>query len=284
MTSILENQDWIVLPQLSNRQEWISALKAAATKAGRVLLDVDQDQSASAPPHALLLTASADNARKHQPDANRIAAILDTPNIDTPDGVEQSERHRIVHVATHGFAQITLLPKDRIFEAGSAGGLSIHPFPDLEVLRPPLPSAAQGPLATALQIYTQDKAIWSGEVLSWLKPPVHVAGSTSLDLTGRPRTIVHGPYFEMPAGRWKATFTLSVDHYSARYLFRIDWGGLESYSSQEFRPQRPGIYEIDMVYEWMSQGACEFRLLVMEGVFHGDISVSDIKVSRIENA
>lgn len=281
MTSNMENQDWIVLPQLSNRQAWISALEAAASKAGRALLDVDQDQSESNASPALLLTVSADNARKHQPDANRIAAILDTPSINTPDGMDQAERHRVVHVATHGFAQIMLLPKDRIFEAGSP---SIHLFPGLEVTRPPLPSAAHGPLATALQIYTQDKAIWSGEVLSWLKPPAHIAGSSSLDLTGRPRTIVHGPYFEMPAGRWKATFTLSVDHYSARYLFRIDWGGLEAYSSQEFRPQRPGVYEIDMVYDWASPGACEFRLLVMEGVFHGDISVSDIKVSRAELA
>ncbi len=281
MSADMNAHNWIVLPQLANRQDWIARLNEAAAAAGYVLHDWDESQAFGDAPRVLLLTASADEARSRQADSNRIVAILDALDIFFPDEMEQAERHRVAHAASQGFAQATTLPPDRVFGPEDLAKGPIRLFPDLEVTRPHAPSSVQGPMATALQFYTQGSAVWSGPVLTWQKPPTHAGGFSSLDLTGRPRIIVYGPYFDMPQGRWKAVFTLSVDDYASRYLFRADWGGIEDFISQEFRPQRPGVFEIEMVYDWATPGVCEFRLLVMEGVFHGEISLSDLVVSRV---
>lgn len=282
MTTPMPNADWIVLPEQQGRQAWIAALQAAAARSGRRLHDTDHGDAPAEADRALLLTASAEKALGRQPDARRIAAILDTPDVIVPEGVDQARRHGIVHLATQNFARLALLPRNRVFGPDVVDSGALRLFPDLDVMRPEGTRTAPGPMTRALEIYSQGKATWSGEVLSWLQPPMHAGGFSTLDLTGRPRTIVHGPYFEIPAGRWKATFTLSVDDHSARYLFRADWGGIEVYSSQEFRPWRSGVFEIEMVHDWAAPGAVEFRLLVMEGVFHGEISLSDLTVVRVD--
>lgn len=282
MSADMNARNWIVLPQLPNRQDWIARLSEAATAAGYVLHDWDENQAFDDAATVLLLTASADEARSRQPDVSRIAAVLDALDIIIPDEMEQAERHRIVHAASQGFAQATTLPPERVFGPDDLAKGPIRLFPDLEVKRPRAQSPVQGPMAAALQFYTQGQAVWPGAVLTWHRPPTHAGGFASLDLTGRPRIIVYGPYFDMPQGRWKAVFTLSVDDYASRYLFRADWGGMEDFASQEFRLQRPGVFEIEMVYDWETPGICEFRLLVMEGVFHGQISLSDLVVSRVD--
>ncbi|KAK0340528.1 hypothetical protein LTR94_030135, partial [Friedmanniomyces endolithicus] len=98
-------RNWIVLPKLPNRQDWIARLNEAAAAAGYVLHDWDENQAFDDAAPVLLLTASADEARSRQPDASRIAAVLDALDIIIPDEMEQAERHRVVHAASQGFAQ-----------------------------------------------------------------------------------------------------------------------------------------------------------------------------------
>lgn len=274
--------NWIVLPPLPNRQDWVARLQEAASAAGYVLQDWDQDQTPGDADKPLLMTTSADEALGRQPDASRIAGIVDALDVNVPEGTDQADRHRIVHGATQNFAQLAALPQARVFDAQRLAGTPLRLFSDLTVTAPEGTRRPDGPMSGALQLYTRDKAIWPGGVLTWLKTPTHAGGFATLDLTGRPRAIVYGPYFDMPKGRWKVVFTLSVDDHACRYLFRADWGGMEDFASQEFRPGRPGVFEVEMTYDWTTRGICEFRLLVMEGVFHGRISLSDLVISRAD--
>lgn len=282
MSAELNDRNWIVLPKLPNRQVWIARLNEAAATAGYVLHDWDANQAPDDASPLLLLTASADEARNRQPDARRIAAILDVLDITFPEEMEQPERHSAVHGATQSFAQVAALPQERVFGPDQLAAGSVRLFPDLSVRRPDSWPLAEGPLATALKLYNDGHAVWPGSILTWQNTPAQAGGFYSIDLTGRPRIIVYGPYFDMPKGRWKLVCTLSVDDYASRYLFRVDWGGTEAFVSQEFRPRHAGVFEIEMVYDWETPGICEFRLLVTEGVFHGEISLSDLTISRAD--
>ena len=282
MSAELNAHHWVVLPPLPNRSHWISRLRDAAERANYVLHDWDESQDLNAGARMMLLTISADEARRRQPDDSRIAFILDALDITLPDQMDQTERHHAIQAASRSFAASTTLPHERVFGPDRLASGAVRLFPDFEVAPPGASPAPSGAVAKALQVYTRGEAVWSGSLLTWNTPATHAEGRSTLDLTGRPRIVVYGPYLEMPTGRWKAVFTLSVDAYACRYLFRADWGGIEDYVSQEFRPGRPGVFEIEMVYDWTTQGACEFRLLVMEGVFHGEISMSDLIVSRVD--
>lgn len=282
MSADVNAHDWIVLPLLPNRDAWVARLHEAASAAGRVLHDWDQSQELNAAARPILVTASAEAARAGQPDASRIAAIVDALDVAMPADAAPPERHHRLQAATDSFAQIAVLPKERVFGPGRFAGGAVDLFPDLRASAPAASPSPSGPVAEALRLYTEGQAHWPGALLTWNTAPTHEAGQSSFDLTGRPRIVIYGPYLVMPAGRWKAVFTLSFDDYASRYLFRTDWGGVQDYASQEFRPGRAGVFELEMIYDWAERGACEFRLLVLEGVFHGRVSVSDLTVSRVD--
>lgn len=283
MNADLSGYQWVIVPPAPNRPDWVSSLRQSAQSSGYVLHDWDSGQTIDTTARAIILTHSLDEARQHQPDHQRIACILDADGaLSGP--LEQSARHHVLQDISRGFAAAATLPQDRLFGSDRIAAGALRLFADLTVEPPSSSAPVNGVLADAFLIYTRGEATWAGDLFTWNTPPTHAAGRSSLDLTGRPRIVVYGPYMEMPAGRWKAVFTLSVDSYSCRYLFRADWGGVENYTSQEFRPGRPGVFRIEMVYDWAIQGACEFRLLVMEGVFHGQISMSDIAVSRVDSS
>lgn len=281
MTQDLASYDWIVLPHVRERELWVAGIEEAVQAAGRTVHDWDASQDLTGSKNALVMTASTDVAMAHQPDVDRIAAIAGELDVAVPSGLSDIERHLAVQAATDSFAQLSALPPARVLGRDNFAKGTAAIAPGLCVAMPAFASAPSR-LANALAVFTQKRAIWSSDILSWNVQRSTGDEGVTFDLTGRPRILVFGPYIVMPKGRWRAVFQLAFDDYAARYLFRADWGGVESYKSQEFRPVKPGVFELEMTHDWAQRGACEFRLLVLEGVFHGQVTVSDIRVSKID--
>lgn len=272
---------WIVLPLLPSRDAWRAQLEEAAVTSGQVLHDWDQNPTVDLALNTVLLTAYAETARAHQPDPARIVGLVDVFDVLVPDDAPPEQRHHLVQTATTSFAQFVSLPRNCVFDAGAFTGAPLEITPGLRITAPPQ-MAARTPLAEALTLYREDKTTWRPEILSWQAHHARGSEGMMVDLTGRPRTLVFGPYVVLPAGRWKVLFQLSFDREAAKYLFRIDWGGVDAFSSQEFRPGRPGVFEVEVNYAWEQPSPCEFRIQVREGVFNGQMGLSDLQISRID--
>lgn len=125
-----------------------------------------------------------------------------------------------------------------------------------------------------------DKTTWSPELFSYDVKCVDLARSGQpFDITGKPRFLISGPYVTMPTGFWKAKITLGFDDGASRSRFRIDWGEVESYQSQEFHPGRPGFFEIVMSHQWVDAAPAEVRLVQLEGVFDGHVTFAGVEIT-----
>jgi hypothetical protein len=102
-----------------------------------------------------------------------------------------------------------------------------------------------------------------------------------LDITGRPRILVYGPYLALPAGVWKARVRFAVDEQASKREFRIDWGAPADFKSTSVSPKEPGVYEVEMEHSWPDSAMAEIRLLVMEGAFDGRLDFLGATVSYV---
>jgi len=178
------------------------------------------------------------------------------------------------------------VPAERRFGAEQVRREAAPLFSDFSLHIPELAVAASTPrnraLLQAMAIYDQDRLHWSPEVLDiYTHRQVSKKGAVTVDVTGKPRFLAHGPYITMPAGHWKAVIRLSSPAALCGKGYRADWGGVAEYSQLEFRPEKPGVYEIEMDWVWTTPAPCEIRLLVGEGVFDGDLDIHDIAITRI---
>ena len=272
--------DWLVLPHTPDREAWRARLYEAAAQAGRTIFEWDQGGETDWSQRPLLLTHWVTSALSIQSDPARIAAVFGVLDVASADHLSMPERHEVVRSVTDGFAQLSLLPSHRLFRVDRFDGGPLEILPGLSVSPPATATKPSSALAQALELHLRDTAVWPAELFSWSTPFQREGDMAVLDLTGRPRFLAFGPYITMPPGRWKARFRLAFDDYASRYLFRVDWGQVEQYASHEFRPGKAGVYEIEMAFEWSERSACEFRVILREGAFHGEVAISDLTIAR----
>lgn len=281
MSEVWSQSEWLVLPHTADRNAWRASLHQAAEKGGRTIVEWDSRDEADWSQKPIFLTADAATALSIQPDPSRIAAVFGVLDVALPDALDVQKRHEAVQATTDSFAQLALLPQERLFGPRYFEHKPLEVLPELVVVPPEATNKSRTALAKALGIHVRDEAVWPVEILSWIAPFRREDDMAVLDLTGRPRFLIFGPYIVMPPGRWKARFRFAVDSYASRYLFRVDWGQVEKYSSHEFRPGQAGVYEIETVFDWRERSACEFRLILREGAFHGEVSISDLTITRV---
>jgi len=276
---------WIILPTIEGREAWRGAIAAAAEAGGLHLVDWDADANPLAgAPDSVILTQDAQVARAAGADPQNTTVVLASswPDVEgVPSGV-----HRAAMLAhtTQFMARAEAFSHARVVRAHDVNGAPIELAPGL-IVTPPKPGAPSD-LARSLALYgSPDAAVtWGTSFFTYDARNADQGPKTGeMDLTGRPRFLIHGPYIVMPPGRWKAVFRLSFDLPGSRVRFRLDWGGQTEYDSEEFTPGRPGLFEIEMDYVWREPAPAEFRILTLEGVFDGRLTFGGVKVSRISD-
>lgn len=277
---------WIILPTVREREAWRSAIAASAQAAGLRLIDWDVARSPDAPgdSKAVILTQDADAARAAGADPARTTVALASaaPGIDAiPPG---ADRNALLLHATQFMARADAFAASRVLRAVDMQG-EVELAPGLTVRAPEAGPVSD--LSRNLEIYGKADAVvtWGPSFFTYdLRNANQGPRTGELDLTGRPRFLIHGPYIVMPPGRWKAVFRLSFDGPGSRVRFRLDWGGQTEYDSEELTPGKPGLFEIEMDYVWREPAPAEFRIMVFEGVFDGRMTFGGVRVSRVGNA
>lgn len=119
-----------------------------------------------------------------------------------------------------------------------------------------------------------------------LKHRTSSSGDACIDLTGRARCIVHGPYVALPAGRWRAVVRFAVDEAASRHRLRFEWGGQDHFTSFEAIAGRPGHFQAELSHTIAQSSLSELRLILPESSLAGtltfegvDIELNDLAVA-----
>ncbi|WP_428153200.1 hypothetical protein [Brevundimonas sp.] len=148
------------------------------------------------------------------------------------------------------------------------------------------------PVDHALALYSEGP-LRTGIVYSWSPAdfsidPRHEYADTStdirIDLTGRARCLVHGPYVALPKGIWRATVRFSVDASACRHQLRFEWGPLAHFASFETSPGKPGHFTAQITHSFQEAGLCELRLILPESSLAGFLTLQGVDIEMIGEA
>lgn len=281
---------WVVVPPFYDDAAWRAAVVEAAQTSGRRVhdLDIAPDAAPVSDPRTVILTADAAQAVQAGAPAEAIAGLMTGPGIRVDPGEDPDALPQHIRVLTSQIGQIGLLRPDRIFRRQDFAAGPVEIVPGLTVRSPTIPaepqlSARLLAVTTAVELLdpARPRATWAPDLFNYNSRFVSGRTRGDLDLTGRPRCLLAGPYIVLPAGRWRATYRLTFDERASRVRFRVDWGGVEDFLSEEFVPGRPGVFEISQEYDWVEAGPAEVRIIVLEGVFDGRMTFSGALIERV---
>lgn len=125
-------------------------------------------------------------------------------------------------------------------------------------------------------------AVWPLGLFFDLSGPVGAKAEAGIDLTGRARFILFGPYIDLPRGHWGVTFRFRFEGQSGvKPHISLDWGTQSRFVSQEFTLGASGWYEIKLERTWRSVEPAEFRLQLLRANFHGVLLDASVMVERL---
>ncbi|MEP7456742.1 hypothetical protein [Phyllobacterium sp. SB3] len=94
-----------------------------------------------------------------------------------------------------------------------------------------------------------------------------------IELVGRARCVIYGPYFHLPPGEWTARFSLRIDNEIYGQIFTIEIHNSELLSKIRIRPSQTGsfIAEAQFLVE-RAKEPIEIRLFTESGAIEGSIA------------
>lgn len=281
---------WVVVPPFRHDAAWRAAVVEAAEAAGRRVYDLDSapEVAPTDDADAVLLTSDAYLPVRAEAPAETVAVLMTGPGIRLDPDEDPDVLPQHIHDLSDMIGRIAILPPERIFRRRDfvAGAVEIIPgltlTPPAAVSEPPLSPRLQAVTdAVALLDPIHPQATWAPDLFNYDSRSVAGDARGHLDLTGRPRVLLFGPYIVLPAGRWRATYRLTFDERGSRHRFRVDWGSVEDLLFEEFVPGRAGVFEITQEYTWSAPAPAEIRIILLEGVFDGRVTFGGAEISRV---
>ncbi|QND50597.1 hypothetical protein HB779_01045 (plasmid) [Phyllobacterium sp. 628] len=112
------------------------------------------------------------------------------------------------------------------------------------------------------------------------------AGATAageIDLVGRARCLVYGPYFHLPAGEWNARFALGINQNIYGQIFTIEIHNSELLSKIRVRPSGTGSFAAEAAFHIeRPKEPIEIRLFTDTGSIEGSIAYWSAELSPID--
>lgn len=143
------------------------------------------------------------------------------------------------------------------------------------------PSVSESPLALFDDAMPGSSATWHPR---WFAYPEGHAGSIEeplIDMTGRMRPLIFGPYIRLPVGRWRADLQFTVDPEKAHVPLLIEWGTGAEYCRVVTEINYPGIYAVSLDRIWPEAGAAQLRIWPAHPVFQGQFGFRGCRVTRV---
>lgn len=156
------------------------------------------------------------------------------------------------------------------------------------VEREPVVAEASG--SAALDVYrkavssTREPTLWNLQLFQYpVGPPGHEtdSGSPLIDLTGRGRILVHGPYIALPVGTWAVDLEVIIDPEGGVARLRFEWGVELEVEAAHPVVDRRGRYRIRLIREWTEPGEAQVRVWTQVPHFQGRLELLSCAVERL---
>lgn len=106
-------------------------------------------------------------------------------------------------------------------------------------------------------------------------------GDGAIDLTGRARIVVHGPYKALEPGLWRIRVKVRVETEGFAIPLRFEWGGADDVTGETVHIETAGHYEMSLDYDWPDGGHAALRLWVAQPTFAGRLTFLGAEVERV---
>lgn len=283
-----EQHLWLIIPPCADRDDWVVAIKRQAANADFTVVDSPAPANASAAGRTLILSQDANEPHRANARPKNVAVVLSGSG-PLPNKIDENDAPTTRHAAVKKASELTrrarALFSERVFTAKDVEASPVEIFSGFRLLGPKEVPVSHRNLALngAFSIYANKRSSWRSEIFDInAKELRHNNGQVEFDLTGRPRVLMFGPYIVIPAGRWRATVRFGFSAPTAKHLYRADWGSQEVYTSYEFRPGREGLFQLVIEHEWYEPLPSEFRLLLLEGAFEGNVTFFGADIAQID--
>lgn len=121
------------------------------------------------------------------------------------------------------------------------------------------------------------KIVWTPDLFTFPE------GEGAIDLTGRARIVVHGPYRVLEPGFWRIRVKVGVETEGFSVPLRFEWGGADDVTGETVHIKTPGLYEMSLDYDWPNGGHAALRLWVAQPVFAGRLRFLGAEVERLQD-
>lgn len=191
--------------------------------------------------------------------------------------------------ANHRLAPAALLAGrgSRVFDMGAARldlprlGPIEMPF-EIPVQTPP--AAPQLGLYARLPIPVGAASVWPADLFNYPLGDDPTGGEPQIDLTGRARTLMFGPYATLPPGRWRATVKVMVDPEGGWTPLWFDWGAQDNMTVHEETIHEAGVYSLSLDGGWDRPTEVQMRAVLTQPVFQGRFEMLECRVERLDDA
>lgn len=166
-------------------------------------------------------------------------------------------------------AERLLLPDFGWVERG--GGITVSPR-----------EISPGPLSIfeTLPIATGASAFWEPELFSYPSGSEMEGGSPDIDLTGRARVLVFGPYVCLPEGWWSIEINVAVETFGSMVPLMFEWGAGDYFVSHTACVTKPGEYRITLSRRWGEIEQAQVRIWLTQPLFQGHLTFIGSRVTR----
>lgn len=106
-------------------------------------------------------------------------------------------------------------------------------------------------------------------------------GGAVIDLTGRARTLVYGPYTHLSPGLWEVEVKVLVEPDGGGAQLRFEWGCNPDYVGTSASIARTGVYRICLQRAWQAVGPSEMRVTTIQPHFHGRFELISVEVRLV---
>jgi hypothetical protein len=283
---------WVILTPSQTEPEWRQRVTDAVAAAGLtpVPWTAELGPKVLRDPKAVVLADSVAAAREH---SSLPAAVVFTDPESSVAGVGQ--RHQPAFPEAFWLASLILaegaaLPASVPVLSGAApeNMAGVEVLPGVRVTPPPVPVRPRGPrhAATALRLYLDGRpAIGATATVSPTLFLYDARGRVAqtpgaVEITGRARTLLYGPYLALPPGSWTVKVAFAVDDDAAGHPYRFEWGTGDVFERVDFTPETAGVFAVEVSRDWDRPAPAEARVILMRSAFAGTFRLIEMTVTR----
>lgn len=198
-----------------------------------------------------------------------------------------------LQIASLILANMALLPENTIYLSNDLTGSVVRIAADIDVVVPTTreewaPTTSEEAFQEALSLYRgwpdapRSSARWEPGVFRFderHKSPDRP--DCVVELAGRARALVYGPYIGLRPGRWSVTAKFIVDKDAAAHRFRFEWGHAGSSASFTQSPGRAGEFAVTLAHDWHEPALAEFKIIVAQGSLGGELEFLGADLERL---